>query len=82
MSHQAETEDYLTFGPNAWIYCKQHLRPHTTGWCTVSTKHKVLLQATTDTEAYRECFDKDFYIFDSTPYNSPHLPFYPKTERK
>jgi len=24
-----------------WVYCLQHLRPHETGWCTVSLYDKV-----------------------------------------
>lgn len=80
MSHRAETEDYVAFGADAWVYCAQHLRPHTTGWCTVSTRQKVLLDAKTDKDAYQECIDKDFPIYNSTPFTTPQKPFYPSTK--
>ena len=25
----------------SWVYCSQHLRAHTTGWCTVAVLDKV-----------------------------------------
>lgn len=37
-----------------WVYCKQHCRPHSTGWCTVSPEDKVPLKAQTQAEAYIE----------------------------
>lgn len=33
-------EDFKIFG-NTWIYCSQHRRVHSTGWCTVSIRDKV-----------------------------------------
>lgn len=57
------TEDEIAFGRNRWIYCAQHLRPHTTGWCTVSNDQKTLLKATTDKEAYVECVAENMEIY-------------------
>jgi hypothetical protein len=37
-----------------WVYCRQHLRPHATGWCTVGPEDKEPLRATTREEAYAE----------------------------
>ncbi len=58
------TEDVKTFGKNVFVYCNQHLYPHLTGWCTVDSHHKTLLEATTVEDAYRECVSKEFPIFD------------------
>ena len=33
-----KTED-VKLGP--WVYCAQHLRPHSTGWCSVDIKDKL-----------------------------------------
>jgi len=38
----------------AFVYCKQHCRPHSTGWCTVDAADKVPLKATTRQDAYAE----------------------------
>ena len=51
------------FGKNVWIYCNQHLRPHLTGWCTVSNRNKVKLDAQDDVAAYAECKQRDFHIY-------------------
>ena len=48
------TEDETVFGKGRWVYCKSHVRPHTTGWCTVCASNKRLLNATTSDEAYAE----------------------------
>jgi hypothetical protein len=37
-----------------WVYCKQHVRPHTTGWCTVGVRDKVALAAKNRESAYAE----------------------------
>jgi hypothetical protein len=49
------TEDEKAFGTDAWVYCRQHLRPHRTGWCTVHLIDKRLLEASTLEEAVAEC---------------------------
>lgn len=41
-------------GMGAWVYCKQHVRPHETGWCTVDVRDKVALKALTAEEALAE----------------------------
>lgn len=56
------TEDEKAFGKDAWVYCSAHLRPHSTGWCTVPLKDKVKLDATTYTEALHECKVKGFKV--------------------
>ena len=35
-----QTEDFQVFGDD-WVYCKSHVRPHPTGWCSVDVSHKV-----------------------------------------
>jgi len=47
----------------AWVYCNQHLRPHTTGWCTVRAPSKIPLKATTGEEAYAECKERGLFIY-------------------
>lgn len=56
-------EDVREFGENVWIYCGQHMRPHTTGWCTVSMRHKVKLNAISADEAYAECKQKGLSLY-------------------
>lgn len=58
-------EDAKHFGIKTIIYCKQHLRPHTTNWCTVSNDEKIKLNATTLEDAYVECREKGYKIFSS-----------------
>lgn len=42
-----------------WVYCGQHLAPHSTGWCTVDLRWKVGLGlAGKATETYKEAFAK------------------------
>lgn len=58
------TEDEITFGAERYVYCKQHMRPHGTGWCTVSPDNKVLLDATERDAAYEEARAKGFKIYE------------------
>lgn len=37
-TQKIQTEDQIL---GEWIYCGQHLRPHQSGWCTVSLEDKV-----------------------------------------
>jgi hypothetical protein len=37
-----------------WVYCKQHLNVHSTGWCTVYPTEKIALKAETEAEAFEE----------------------------
>lgn len=57
------TDDEKTFGAEKWVYCKSHVRPHTTGWCTVSVKDKVPLDANNRADAYAEAREKGFKIY-------------------
>lgn len=60
--------DYVSdeefFGEDAIVYCKSHLRPHRTGWCTVHNEDKILLDAKTIDEAEQECNDKGLYRYN------------------
>lgn len=38
-----------------YVYCDQHMAPHSTGWCTVPNKFKTALRAKNLTEAMAEC---------------------------
>ena len=58
-----QTEDEKAFGKDRWVYCKQHLRPHGTGWCTVSPRDKILLDAKDREAAYAEFRSKGWDIF-------------------
>lgn len=58
------TEDEIAFGKDAWVYCRQHVRPHETGWCGVSPRDKVGLGVKTAEEAYEKCHSWGFEIFN------------------
>jgi hypothetical protein len=60
---QKMTEDAKHFGENVFVYCSQHLRPHSTGWCTVSVSNKIKLDATDEVAAYAECEAKGYKIY-------------------
>lgn len=47
-----------------FVYCKQHVGPHSTGWCTVSASDKIPLQAETLGEAYAEVEAMGLKIFE------------------
>lgn len=55
--------DELVFGPDAWVYCRQHMRAHETGWCSVSVRDKVALGVKTATEAQDKCRDWGFPLY-------------------
>ena len=57
-------EDSRIFGEEAWVYCSQHMRPHRTGWCTVSPRNKTALEAKTLEAAYAECRERGFDLYD------------------
>lgn len=56
--------DDLIFGENVIVYCTQHCRPHFTGWCTVHSDDKEVLDSKTIVEAYAECREKGMYLHD------------------
>jgi hypothetical protein len=56
-------EDERVFGKGVWVYCKSHMRPHCTGWCTVDPRDKVAIEATNYAQAYVECKAKGYSIF-------------------
>lgn len=51
----ADTEDAKKWGADTIVYCRSHLRPHETGWCTVPVSDKLPLHATTIDAAVDEC---------------------------
>lgn len=57
------TEDEKKFGADAWVYCRSHVGPHSTGWCTVPVSDKVKLEAKTRQEALDECKQKGLRVF-------------------
>lgn len=56
-------DDAKQFGKDAWVYCKQHLRPHVTGWCTVPNDQKLALDAKNLLDAVAECERKQLRIW-------------------
>ncbi len=58
-----------------WVYCCSHLRPHSTGWCSIEPTHKIRLGTTgytadRVTAAYAECRALGLHIFqEETPYD-------------
>jgi hypothetical protein len=56
------TEDEKIFGRNCLVYCKQHLRPHSTGWCSVDNDQKVALKSIDPKGAYAECKELGFEV--------------------
>lgn len=69
--HPSRDYDLMFFskdmkGPVAWVYCKQHLRPHPTGWCTVNPGQKIPLNATTSDAAYAEVRTAGWPIYGET----------------
>ena len=53
----------LDMGKDAWIYCSQHMCPHTTGWCTANVRDKTLLEATNYKDAAEECRKRGFELY-------------------
>jgi hypothetical protein len=37
-----------------FVYCRSHVSPHETGWCTVGTDNKIGLRAATASDAFEE----------------------------
>lgn len=57
-------EDELVFGKEQLVYCRQHLRPHSTGWCSVSVSEKVGLGTNDINEAYEKCRRLELYLYE------------------
>ena len=58
-----EQDDTAAFGRNAWVYCKQHMKAHQTGWCGVSPRDKIGLGVDTAEAAYAKCRDWGFELY-------------------
>lgn len=59
-----EQPDVAAFGRGAWVYCRQHVKPHPTGWCSVGVYDKIGLGVDTAKEAYAKCEEWGLEIFD------------------
>jgi hypothetical protein len=59
-----EQEDVAAFGRGAWVYCRQHVKPHPTGWCGVSPRDKIGLGVKTAQDALEKCREWGFDIYD------------------
>lgn len=59
-------EDEAVFGKDAWVYCRDHAKPHLTGWCSVPASFKLGLGITGHDkakEAYQKCRDFGLMIY-------------------
>ncbi len=61
-----KTADETAFGADAWVYCHSHVGVHSTGWCTVGLRNKILLKSKTREEAIAEARAKGLQTY----YNS------------
>ena len=59
-----EQPDVAAFGRGEWVYCRQHVKPHQTGWCSVAVYDKIGLGVGTAKEAYAKCEEWGLKIFD------------------
>lgn len=59
-----KTEDEATFGSDVYVYCRSHLAPHKTGWCTVDPRDKIKLDAKDYASATQECQDKGLELYN------------------
>lgn len=62
-----EQDDTIFFGD--WVYCGQHMRPHTTGWCSVYNLNKMGLGIKgkgekSRREAYHKCYRLGLKIYE------------------
>lgn len=60
--------DVTTFGAEHWIYCRQHLAPHLTGWCTVDIADKIglgIYGVDNRDLAYEKCRNWGLHIHDN-----------------
>lgn len=59
------TLDEIAFGRETFVYCRQHLKPHATGWCGVSPRDKIGLGVISVDEAYAKCRDWGLKIYNA-----------------
>lgn len=59
-----EQPDVAAFGRRAWVYCRQHVKPHETGWCSVGVHDKIGLGVATAEAAYAKCREWGLEIYD------------------
>ena len=78
MTHdKAVTEDEQEFGRDAWVYCKDHVKPHQTGWCDIGVSHKLSLgtfkgeHAEQARQAFAKCRLFGLPIYGETNANEP-----------
>ena len=60
------TEDARVFGSDVWVYCRQHCKPHQTGWCGVGVRDKIALGVDNARDALAKCRDWGFYLHGET----------------
>lgn len=58
-----EQPDVAAFGRGEWVYCRQHCKPHQTGWCSVGIYDKIGLGVNTAQAAYAKCREWKFHIY-------------------
>jgi len=58
-----EEPDVAAFGRGAWVYCKQHCKPHQTGWCSVSVSDKIGLGVSSVDAAYAKCREWKLHLY-------------------
>lgn len=78
MAESIKTEDEVVFGKDQWIYCSQHLRAHTTGWCKVSVRDKLGLgvigqDREAQKSAFKKCREFKLEIFEEDKPLRPYL---------
>lgn len=49
-----------------WVYCTQHLAPHSPGWCTVPVEMKIPLEGKSFKDCAAECRKKGFKLFQDS----------------
>ncbi len=67
MMDEHPTEDEIVFGVKAWVYCRQHMKPHMTGWCGVGNRDKVglgLFGQPSAKRAYEKCKEFGLEIYN------------------
>ena len=55
--------DVGAFGRGAWVYCRQHHKPHQTGWCSIGVHDKIGLGVASAEAAYEKCRAWGLHIY-------------------